>query len=487
MMVYDCLIQADSSAFNKILEIDLLEQVKEQYEQFPYPPVHFLALPKRGQGRSLAYELGMGKAGRKRDVSHRNKRILVAGAGTLEALIVAQMHPYAKEVVAVDISAKSIEQLKRRVAWSRINDVCRFRWSKKLGALPPMRFEVADLTQWQINEPFDYIIASNMLHHVTSPVGLLKRLASWLVPGGLLRVMTYPKQSRFWLRYVGQWLQLNGVEQKTPNLKRAAKQAVQCLPVLHPIRQCYEAQSETKREHGIVDAFLHACEHPLSPLEWQAAVEKNGLVLIGEQQNYLSSSAWLSEIVPQTAELSVWQRLQILDDLLELTSNPIFWLQKKEGLAESASQFELKSLDDLSMTHSQEAELSNKAYDGNVCAGESYRLPSLCLWQLKQGLLRAANLLNQVDVSLESVIERIQCAVERENKALSIGAYPLGDILRADEPWGADGGQLLEDVSLSYQGEQVVGETFATQLEYLQLRYGTVSSTMDVELLNRSG
>ena len=154
-----------------------LEQVKAQYERYPYPPVPMLALPRRGQGRSLAYETGMLLAGQTGRRLHQNKRILVAGAGTLEALVVAQTHPYAKEIVAVDLSSASISCLKRRAAWSRMNDFCRLRWGRRLGALPSMRFEVADLMSWQPAEAFDYIVASNMLHHVEAPAALLQRLS----------------------------------------------------------------------------------------------------------------------------------------------------------------------------------------------------------------------------------------------------------------------------------------------------------------------
>ena len=51
---------------------------QEQYERFPYPPIHPLALPRRGQGETLRWEHGQALAGEP-TTSHRGKRILVAG------------------------------------------------------------------------------------------------------------------------------------------------------------------------------------------------------------------------------------------------------------------------------------------------------------------------------------------------------------------------------------------------------------------------
>ena len=69
-----------------------------------------MALPRPGQGQPLAYEFGLSLA-QKEKGSHEGIRILVAGAGTLEGLIVAQTHPKAQEVVALDVDEVGLEFL----------------------------------------------------------------------------------------------------------------------------------------------------------------------------------------------------------------------------------------------------------------------------------------------------------------------------------------------------------------------------------------
>src|SRR5438270_702167 len=95
------------------------DALRAQYERFPYPPIGRFALPLRAQGEPLRYEHGLKMAGLGQEASSTGIRILVAGAGTLEPLVVAQAHPRAREVVAVDISRASLDRLKSRERLAR--------------------------------------------------------------------------------------------------------------------------------------------------------------------------------------------------------------------------------------------------------------------------------------------------------------------------------------------------------------------------------
>lgn len=303
-----------------------LKSVREQYERFPYPPVPRFALPRPGQGEVLSYERGteltLGKS-----KEHRGIRILVAGCGTLEAAVIAQTHPDADEIVAVDLSAKSIFLLKQRLFLG----LFRARLTSPFRRFPTVLAVCTDLHEWEPVNQFDYIIASNVLHHVPDPAALLKRLSSWLKPQGILRMVTYPKGSRFWMRQTAQWLRARGLDAGDPRLVAKARTAIRTLPESDPIRSCFESQPETKARAGIVDAFFNVCENPLSPIEWKSATTRAGLVLAAEDQTASSRSSFLDELFPSRASLGNldrWEKLQILDDLWELCANPILWLRK---------------------------------------------------------------------------------------------------------------------------------------------------------------
>jgi SAM-dependent methyltransferase len=287
----------------------VMNSLKLQYERFPYPPIPFFALPRRGQGESLK-------------LSTYPDRILVIGSGTFEPLLVAQSHPQAKEVVCIDLSEHSLEILRRRIRL--------FKIARPFVKLPTIRTFVGDFTiaEFQNSERFrnfDYVIASNVLHHSKDPVDFLAKATAALKTGGTLRVVTYPSSSRIWMRATSRWLKLHEVE-KSPNLKKAALQCIRQLPITHPIRACYESHQERSTPAGIVDAFLNACENPLTPLQWKNACAPLGLKLIAETQDKNSSSHLVDSFSKNSLDL--WEKLQIVDDSWELCSNPILWFQK---------------------------------------------------------------------------------------------------------------------------------------------------------------
>lgn len=307
-----------------------MNSVKEQYEKFPYPPLSTFLLPKKSQGESLQYELGATLAFGS-ETSHRGKRILVCGSGTFETLVVAQMHPHAEEIVAVDISENSIKIFNRRLSFARFQEKIFMRFGVE--PLPKIKTICADLRTFECGS-FDYIIASNVLHHVEDPPALLKRLSGFLNQDGIFRLVTYPKASRLWMRETSRWLKSQGLSARTKGLRAKAGQCIKTLPLNHPVRTSFESHPEISTETGIIDAFFHSCENPLSPLEWAEACEDSGLEWVGEGQCETSQSSFLTEIIPETAPLHPWVKLQILDDLLELCVNPILWLKKSESKAD---------------------------------------------------------------------------------------------------------------------------------------------------------
>ncbi len=335
--------------------------------------------------------------------SHTGKKILVAGAGTLEALVVANQHPLAQSIVALDFSHHSLEILRQRVKWARF-----FR------KLPPITFVHADIKDWE-GESFDYVLASNLLHHSDQPSLLLKKLRSHLSDNGLLRVVTYPKQSRIWMRLAAQWFKLQGLSAHTPELYKKAKQTLTLLPATHPIRSCFESHPETHKKAGLIDSFFHALENPLGPLEWEKAFDDASLQLVGESQNKTSQSAFLTEIFPETGALPTWTKLQILDDLLELCANPILWAvktkpyPKQSPLCSAFSRVEIQ-------------------FDPDTT-----QIPSCIFREINEGLARVQTLLAGTPLALKDVLQTLKEKVgprvnplnpDKILPGLSLGEYP---------------------------------------------------------------
>lgn len=478
-----------------------MRAVQEQYEKHPYPPVGALALPARSQGEGLRYELGARLAG-KENASHRGKRILVAGAGTLEALVVAQAHPMAAEVVAVDLSKASLARLSQRVRWARMRDAL---FTLGLRRLPPIDTRCGDLFALEPGR-FDYIIATNVLHHNPDPTGLLKRLASWLEPGGILRLVTYPKASRIWMRATSDWFRLHDLDAESDRLRTLAEGLVAELPENHPIRVSFDSNPERTHESGLVDAYFHACENPLSPLQWQAAAEQAELKLVGETQTETSRSDFLTELFPPTQPLNPWGKLQIIDELLELCANPILWFCRKEdapdgssGAGEGRDTRQLAAY--AKMPREGDAIALTKDVTPEFVAArvrsdpeQQFLLPSRVHCELGAGLRRVEALLHGVEIGIDEVMETLRREVGPRVTApptskvlpgLSITHYPAGDLLGLPEPWSPGEWARLEallgeaailkmDPTLTVSA--FVNRNLSAQAEFLHLYFGCSQS-----------
>lgn len=500
----------------------IAQRVRAQYERYPYPRTSIWALPRAGQTRSVAFEHGLALVGKSRvsadllEGCHAGVRVLVVGGGTLEPLLVAQAHPHANGVTILDLSERSVQRAQRRVAWWKLQ-----HWLRKgmRPRLPPLTWVVDDLHDWS-GTTFDYIVASNVLHHTPDPAAALARLATWLRPGGLLRVVTYPKHSRLWLGQVGRWLQSHGLSLTTPRLDSAARQAIAQLPAEHPIRLCFETHRESSSPTGIVDAFLHACEHPLSPQEWGRAAAQADLRLVGEDQHVLSRSDFLDQLLPACSGLEVWDKLEILDCMLELSTNLVLWFVKsppgtqaeeqdrrlvsspREGPRRSVCANVAPAADRAGSAGTGELGTPVTLLTPALSVAELWaqrparvRIPSQLYWSLGEATRRCARILARVDVDIAQLMEALRSEVGTHYSAdgrqllrgFAASDYDTARLLAAPEPWSETQWLSLEVIAQGTCNMKMCGQgaprgTLWQQAQWLQARYGVVTPAIDVEL-----
>ncbi len=413
-----------------------MSQVREQYERFPYPPIPRFATPRPGEGEGLRYP---GEA--------RGIRILVAGAGTFEAAVVAQANPRAREVLALDVSGRSLSRLRTRVAVIRASRGLT-PWR---GRIAPVRTVRADLREWSDPESFDYIVATHVLHHLPDPAGGLASLAKLLRPGGLLRLTTYPKASRIWMRAASQWLKLGGLSASTPGLRPLAVRRISELPEAHPVRAVFRSHPETSTLTGLVDAFFHSLENPLGPLEWERAAARADLVWAGARGDVDA---------PEWPSLSPWERLQVLDDLLDLWSNPTYWLRKG---ATAGAAAEVPSLTPI-------------PWPAPIVAPGDVECVSDVFAEIGAGLCRARSLLARSGVSLEDATASLRQSHDPSEPALSILGRDLRELETLAEKPRPDWRRLARRdpaSRLSAEGiDTPAGLTLEEQASYLAIRVG---------------
>ncbi len=324
----------------------IIESVKNQYEKFPYPAhstnlsfLQYFLNPTRPQTHVLTYEFGQYLRTGNYIEHTSNTRILVAGCGSFEPLVVAKAHPKA-QIVALDLSSANLQKLTRHAFFLRLDIQC---------------FE-ADLHEdlsLKLGK-FDYILCTGVLHHSPTPNLLLKNLNKLLMPEAILRLMVYPFYSRLWIYELQNYFKEHRLSASTPNLKKSCIQLLQELPKDHPYIAAFKTYTDTHSLAGLVDGFFHAYDKPVPILELQNSCLELDLHLIGfghawhsqpQAFDRLVKRATHDRVVGESASNSIdkkqttpswlkqkwntlhsWEKLMFLDSIMELSTNPILWL-----------------------------------------------------------------------------------------------------------------------------------------------------------------
>jgi Flp pilus assembly protein TadD/SAM-dependent methyltransferase len=260
-------------------------KVQAQYEANPYPRWHrapaagAFALPR--MLRSLFPHLEPAKL-----AAPDALQILIAGCGTgRHAAITAQLQPHSR-ILAVDLSRASLAHAMRRCG--------------ELG-LANLRFAQADILQLgALDERFDLIECSGVLHHMEDPVAGWRVLLSLLKPGGYMKLGLYSELGRG--PVVAARRLAHGLE------VRAARSRIFALPAGDPAREVTTLR-DFYCASGARDLILHVQEHrftlpQLAGIIAQLGVEFLGFELRGGRRIALSLEEWdaYETAHPQTFE-----------------------------------------------------------------------------------------------------------------------------------------------------------------------------------------
>ncbi len=143
--------------------------VQQQYEDFPYP-------------RWNAFEPLLKNEEIEAPLKGREIKVLIAGCGTgREAIELAAALPQA-DVLAIDLSRVSLAYAQAKAEHFGIENVT---------------FKHADILELGVlEERFDYITSSGVLHHMKDPKAGWSVLNGLLKPDGLMRIALYSEQAR---------------------------------------------------------------------------------------------------------------------------------------------------------------------------------------------------------------------------------------------------------------------------------------------------
>lgn len=243
--------------------------VKAQYEVYPYPARN---------PREEAKRLITGSPSHLTELTHwlfgghlpdRTLKILVAGGGTGDALVMLAQQT-ADAGIAADITYVDLSTASRKIAEARIearglSDRVSFRTGSLL-----------DAGEWG---PFDYIDCCGVLHHLPDPQAGFSALAAALAPGGGMGIMVYGRYGRAGVYETQEALRLLSKPEEEPARQVAmAKRYLNALPPSNRLaRNPIIQDHKTGGDAGLFDLLLHSTDRAYTVPELDAVVAAAGL------------------------------------------------------------------------------------------------------------------------------------------------------------------------------------------------------------------
>jgi ubiquinone/menaquinone biosynthesis C-methylase UbiE len=304
------------------------DAVQAQYEAYPYPERDPKDEAKRlveGSPSHLDEVDHYCFAGRLR---HRSPfRVLVAGGGTGDALVMLAQHAkdrgIAAEITYLDLSAASRRIAEARVAARGLDNV-RFVSGSLL--------EVASLAPGA----YDYIDCCGVLHHLADPPAGLAALERVLAPGGAMGLMVYG-----WLGRTGVYSLQAALAALAPDSDlsvrlSAARRLVRDLPATNwAKRNPLLGELATDTDAGLYDLLLHSRDRAYSVPELVEFLATSGLAPITfiEPARY-DPRSWINDaaLARRAAQLAPLDAAALAENLAGTMKTHILYAARRNEL-----------------------------------------------------------------------------------------------------------------------------------------------------------
>jgi len=252
-----------------------LQQVQNQYENYPYPyrnPDDDKHRIMRMEGEFL-YEIIHYLYNGKQNFKN-GFRVLVAGGGTGDSAVWLgkQLMDYpGSEVVYLDFSGPSMEIAKKRAAHQGITNIT---WVED---------SILNLPELSIGK-FDYVNCIGVLHHLEDPESGIQILSDLLNEDGGGMIMVYAQYGRTGVYQVQELLRstgkgIEGIEEEVSS----AWDVLNCLPKSNWFVRGEELVSDHQQygDIGLYDAFLHKRDRAYTIPQLYEFIENAGLNIVG--------------------------------------------------------------------------------------------------------------------------------------------------------------------------------------------------------------
>jgi SAM-dependent methyltransferase len=238
-----------------------VDPICEFYTRHPYPP----PVENLDRARDMWQDENIHRAEFHLLWPHKEYRadlnVLVAGCGTWQAAKHAICHPAAR-VVAVDVSTTSLEHTEKLKQKYQL---------KNLETRQVAIENVGDLDQ-----QFDLIICTGVLHHLAEPDTGLRALRSVSSPEGAMYLMVYAPYGRTGIYMLQEYCRRLGVEPSQQEINDLIA-VLRMLPEHHPLLATQGGSREFVNGDALADALLNPRDRSYSVPQLFDFLERNDL------------------------------------------------------------------------------------------------------------------------------------------------------------------------------------------------------------------
>src|SRR5579884_1709170 len=267
---------------------DVSKLVARQYEAFAYPK------PFEDLAEAIAkgyYQIGdpalYGPVLWPLGTPDRSLKILVAGCGTVQAAYTAYMNSE-HVVTGLDLSEASLAHE---------------RFLEERHGLQNLKLFKGNLLEvGLLEDQFDVVLCTGILHHMSDPRSGLCALRGVLAPEGVMVVMLYGQTVRTGVYMLQDAFRRMHIPQ-TPDGVQKVRRILGELPRRHFAQDYIRAAAELRDDAAIVDTFLHPQDRAYTVPQILELVEASGLAFQNwvDNHSYWRNALWGSDTAIATA------------------------------------------------------------------------------------------------------------------------------------------------------------------------------------------
>jgi 2-polyprenyl-3-methyl-5-hydroxy-6-metoxy-1,4-benzoquinol methylase/Tfp pilus assembly protein PilF len=289
--------------------------VLRQYEENPYPSWERVDLSDRA--RPIGEILGSHNIFLQ-DANNeliKSPKVLIAGCGTGKQSLNAASKYLDAQIVALDLSRVSLAYAMRK--------------SEELGYESIEYFQGDILELAELEQNFNIIECTGVLHHMKNPLAGWKVLKKILYPGGLMRIALYSEIGRKSIKKARAYISEKGFGNSADDIRRCRKKIIQMAQKDSNMKYIIDTVDFYSLS-GCKDMIFHTKEHRFSLLEIKEALNSLDLSFLGFELPATDIAQRFKKIFPEKhamRSLDSWHEFE-LKSPETFKGMYLFWVQK---------------------------------------------------------------------------------------------------------------------------------------------------------------